>query len=61
MKLTDQRLAEMWCELNRDKIPLELEECGFDPHNSSEVTAAMMVIVAAIGFDRCLEEWNRDR
>lgn len=58
---SDQRLAEMWCQLNRwgwpkDLPDPELKSLEGNPRRS----AIMREIASTIGMRACLREWNKD-
>jgi hypothetical protein len=60
---SDQRLAEMWCELNRWGWPAELprpELRSLEEHGNERRSNLMGDIVHKIGFRACLREWNRE-
>lgn len=58
MKITEDRLAYMWCELNKFKVPKELQHC-MKAREGNELIP-MRLIEAIIGKDKCLEKWNED-
>lgn len=58
MKVSNKRKAEMWCDLNRYKIPKELEDVVSSTEHYS-VASEMKKIADDIGIDACLKEWRR--
>lgn len=57
--ITDEnRLSEIWCELNSWRIPKELRDL-IEPQNVGQVTNVMREITGKIGKEKCLKEWNR--
>jgi len=61
----EQRLAEIWCELNRWDWPNEIpdpEDVGdIIKNNHPRRNLIMDFIHDEIGDKRCSREWNRDR
>lgn len=62
-KISRERLAEMWCQLNRWEIPEEFKgEIPVHSFNNSEKGAvAMKAIKRLIGQAKCIEQWNLNR
>lgn len=61
MKITEKRLAEMWCELNKYLVPKELK--GMSPifNHGDDAMGAMKLIESLVGKENCLKEWNQDQ
>lgn len=58
--ISKDRLAEMWCELNRWEIPSELKN-EIKEHvfqNSDKGALAMKEIERIVGKNECLKKWN---
>lgn len=62
--VSDRRLAEMWCELNRWGWPKEMprpeERRSPDEGGNPRRSEMMGEILNKIGIRECLREWNRE-
>jgi hypothetical protein len=60
--LSNPRLAEIWCELNRWEWPAEVPNPEKRTDNSNPRRFELMAfIVRKVGRRACMEEWNKDR
>jgi hypothetical protein len=56
----DDRLAEMWCQLNRWSWPSEIQNPEPRGDANPRRNALMAEIVKIVGKKRCMEEWNKE-
>ena len=60
MRISEQRLREIWCQLNRYQVPKEfVGQLNEDAWDLPKCLGMMAVIEALIGKSACLEEWNK--
>jgi len=60
--ISDGKIAEWWCELNRNKIPKELEQSFDIPWSNAQ--ACLILLNQMIDEDqrkKCLDEWVRQQ
>lgn len=56
IKLSEERLAEMWCELNDRRVPVELKGSISNP-SVEQLIPFMRHIERKIGKKACVEKW----
>lgn len=59
-QITKERMAEMWCELNSYRVPLEFKETllPFKFGSAGRASIAMKDIQSIIGIKACLKKWR---
>jgi hypothetical protein len=62
-KISNKRLAEIWCIVNSWKVPKEFEHLlrNHAPGNTNpEASQLMKFITLKLGINKCLEEWDNE-